>query len=223
MTDEMMKEKIFSLGQTEARQERMINDLLHCMVDLDLHTFEEIIDEYIYTNGIDKSITQLIFPFLNRIGILWITDHIKVAQEHLITNLIRQKFIMGIENASPLQKASKTIVLFLPEGEHHELGLLYVHYLLKIRGIEVLYLGADVPVDDLEFVCRIKHPNFLFSHLTSIPPKLNLEKYLTDIRTRIKDTPLVLSGRVSSSYHRKIPSGIAVKHSVEEVLEHLAN
>ncbi|MEO8582857.1 MAG: MerR family transcriptional regulator [Flavitalea sp.] len=219
MTGEAMKNQIYALSQTEAKQEIVFNELLHFMVDLDMRNFEESLDKHIYSIGIDKAITNVIFPFLTRIGILWVTDHIKVAQEHLITNIIRQKFIMGIEQASPLQKSDKKMVLFLPTGEHHELGLLYVHYLLKIRGIEVLYLGADLPAEDLDYVCRFSKPDYVYSHLTTIPAKLDIQKYLTEIRSRIKIIPIVVSGRLGQHHHNKIPPGILIKHSLQEVID----
>jgi DNA-binding transcriptional MerR regulator len=221
MSADAMKETIHSLAQPEANQERIINDLLHYMIDLDIDSFEEILDEYIYANGIDKSIGFLVFPFLQRVGILWITDHIKVAQEHLVTNVIRQKLIMGIQNASPLQKASTSVVLFLPQGEYHELGLLYVHYLLKIRGVKVLYLGADVPLDDIVFVSDIRRPDYLYTHLTCVPAKLNLEKYLAEMHARLRSVPVVISGKVVNNYYKTLPASVVFKNTLTEVLDQL--
>lgn len=222
MNDEQMKEKILSLDHQEAAQQRLINDMLHCMIDLDTDAFDDILDNYIYSNGIDKAVSYLVFPFLNRVGILWLTDHIKVAQEHLVSNVIRQKLIMGIQNASPLQKAKNSVVLFLPQGAHHELGLLYVHYLLKVRGVKVIYLGADVPLDDIEYVCTLKQPSYLYSHLTSLPPRLNFEKYLTELHSRITHTPIVMSGRVVGSHFRKLPPSVMFKKTLNEVLSILS-
>lgn len=126
------------------------------MVDLDIDQFESILDNYIMARGIERTITQIIFPFLEKIGILWTTNHINPAQEHLVTNIVRQKLIVGIEGINTRIQVNKSVILFLPEGEHHELGLLFIYYLLKSRGLRILYLGANVPVNDVEFVVRIK-------------------------------------------------------------------
>lgn len=222
MNGDEIRDAILSLHHQEAAQQRLINDLLQSMIDLDTDAFEEILDTFIYSSGIDKSISYLVFPFLQRIGILWATDHIKVAQEHLVSNVIRQKLIMGIENASPLQKAKNSVVLFLPPGEHHELGLLYVHYLLKIRGVKVLYLGADVPAEDIQYVCRLKQPTYLYTHLTSLPARLNFEKYLNELHDAARPIPVVMSGKVVGSYFRKLPPSLVFKRSLGEVLEQLA-
>src|ERR1700759_951662 len=145
MSEQELKSKLISLSDLEARQERLGNELIAHMIDLEIDAFERVLDHYVLTNGIDKAITQIVFQFLHRIGILWVTNHIHPAQEHLVSNIIRQKLVVGIEGAVTLRQVHRTILLFLPEGEHHELGLLYVHYLLRSHGARVLYLGADTP------------------------------------------------------------------------------
>jgi DNA-binding transcriptional MerR regulator len=70
MDGQELKEKILTLTQTEARQEKLINDLIQYMVDLDIDSFEDIIDDHIESRGIEKTIIQIIFPFLDKIGIL---------------------------------------------------------------------------------------------------------------------------------------------------------
>jgi DNA-binding transcriptional MerR regulator len=95
MNEGEIKEKILSLNQMEAQQERIVNELIQCMVDIDIDKLETILDKYISARGIEKTIIQIIFPFMEKIGILWLTNHINPAQEHLITNIIRQKLIVG--------------------------------------------------------------------------------------------------------------------------------
>ena len=140
MTIGDMEEKIFSLTQVEAQQERTVNDMIHCMVAMDVEGMELLLDNYIGLHSIEKAIVQIIFPFLERIGILWLTNHINPAQEHLVTNIIRQKLLVGIDRLPHHTQAKHTVILFLPEGEHHELGLLFVYYLLKTNAVKVIYL-----------------------------------------------------------------------------------
>lgn len=218
MTQDTIKEKILSLNSAEAQQERLINSLLHCMIELDAESFEEIVDNHIHSYGIDKTINHLIFPFLDKIGILWVTDHIRIAEEHLVSSIIRQKIIMGIQNVSNLELGSKQVVMFLPEGEMHELGLLYVHYLTKIKGTKVTYLGANLPIDDLKYVASVKKPDYLYSHLTSLPGKFNLEKYLAAVSMKITETPIALSGRIFQNFAGKIPRNVTVCRTLPDVI-----
>jgi MerR family transcriptional regulator, light-induced transcriptional regulator len=196
---------------------------MHCMIELNGEDFEEILDDYINANGIDKTITYLVFPFLEKTGILWLTDHIRIAQEHLVSNIIRQKLIMGIQNVSNLQIGTKTVVMYLPAGEHHELGLLYMRYLLKIRGTKIIYLGCDTPFDELEFVVKFRHPDFVYTHLTSVSGRFNLDKYLEQVKSRLGVFTFVFSGRIVQSYHNKTPGNVHFKNSMKDVINELSD
>jgi DNA-binding transcriptional MerR regulator len=222
MSEQELKSKIISLSDTEARQERLVNELIAHMIDLNIESFEQLLDNHVLMHGIDRAITQVIFPFLQRIGILWVTNHIHPAQEHLVSNIIRQKLVVGIEGAMPVRQVQRTVLLFLPEGEYHELGLLYVHYLLRSHGAKVLYLGADMPLKDVEFVARYKTPDYLYTHLTSVTGNFNLEKFVSQVSLRIPDTPLVISGQLARINVKKTPAGVKFKRSLPEVLEFVA-
>lgn len=221
MTEEEMKDKILSLSQAQAQQERIVNDLIHYMVDLRLEEFESSLDTYIMAKGIERTITQIIFPFLERIGILWITNHVNPAQEHLVTNIIRQKLIVGIESTVSHVQINKTILLFLPEGEHHELGILFMYYLLKSRGVRVLYLGANVPVRDVEYVAQLKRPEFLYTHLTSVAHNFNFERFLSQMSSKAANIPLIVSGLLTQQYKKKVPANVSFKKSLADVMEYI--
>jgi DNA-binding transcriptional MerR regulator len=219
MSESEVRERILSLTQLEAQHERIVNELIQCMVDLDVEKLEEILDVYIRTRGIERTITQIIFPFLEKIGILWITNHINPAQEHLVSNVIRQKLIVGIDSVSSSLKINKTILLFLPEGEFHEIGLLFMYYLLKSRGVSTIYLGANVPLKDVEYVVNLKKPQFLYSHLTTVGHNFNFDRFLLSITKKFAGTPIIISGLLTQSYERKIPPQIMFKKSFSEVME----
>jgi MerR family transcriptional regulator, light-induced transcriptional regulator len=223
MNETELKEKILSLTQMQAQQERIVNDLIKCMVDLDMDAFEEILDKYILSRGIERSITQIIFPFLEKIGVLWLTNHINPAQEHLVSNIIRQKLIVGIEGATSSVPVTKSVLLFLPEGEHHEMGLLFAHYLLKSRGVPVIYLGANIPLQDVEYVARLKKPAYLFTHLTCCGQNFSMEKFITGVTKRFTNIPIIISGRLTHAIEKKIPQHIALKKSYQEVVEFITS
>ncbi len=218
-----IREKILSLGDARAIQERIINDLVQAMVDLDIEGLAKIIANYITAKGIERTVIQIIFPFLEKIGILWQTGHINPAQERLVTNIIRQKLIVGIETTVSHIKLDKTFLLFLPEGEHHELGLLFMYYLIKSRGAKTIYLGANVPVKDVEYVINLKKPDIAFVHLTATASNFNFEKFLNNIEQRFNNTNTVISGQLTQSYKKKIPQSVHFKQSLSEVMEYLSS
>ena len=214
-----VKEKILTLTNTQAQQERILNELIQSMIDLDVDKLEDILDNHISVRGIERTITQIIFPFMERIGVLWLTNHINPAQEHLVTNIIRQKLLVGIEGVVTSLKINKTVLLFLPEGEFHELGMLFMYYLLKSRGVSVIYLGANVPINDVEYVVKIKKPAYVYTHLTSIGQKFNFDKFIASILKKLINTQVIISGQLTHTYEKKIPPQIYFKKSFSEVME----
>src|SRR5215213_7205224 len=119
MNAQDLRQKVLGLSTAEALQDRVVYELIQAMIDLDMEQFEASLDNFIFTRNIDKAIMQVIFPFLERVGILWMTGHINPAQEHLVSNIIRQKVMVGIDGIVSHVRVNKTILLFLPEGEHH--------------------------------------------------------------------------------------------------------
>ena len=222
MNDVEVRDKILSLTQIQAQQEKITNELIQCMIDLDMDSMEEILDKYIQAKGIEKAIIQIIFPFMEKIGVLWVTNHINPAQEHLVTNIIRQKLVVGIESISTSIKVNKSVLLFLPEGEYHELGLLFMYYLLKSRGICAIYLGANIPLVDVEFVVKLKKPDYLYTHITAGGHNFNFEKFITTINRKFAGNPILISGQLTQTYERKIPTSITLKKSFSEVMEFIA-
>lgn len=219
MRPDELTEKLISLSNSQAQQERIINELLQLTIDMDIEKLEATLDQYVKAKGIDKVITQIIFPFLEKIGILWLANHVHPAQEHLVTNIVRQKLIVGIEGAFTHLSAAKTVLLYLPEGEYHELGLLYIYYLLKCKGIKVLYLGANVPMKDLEFVAAVKKPDFVYTHLTTVASNFNFDKFLSHLHNHFQSSSVVVSGQVVYNYKKKVPSSITVCRSLTDFMD----
>jgi MerR family transcriptional regulator, light-induced transcriptional regulator len=212
--------KVLSLKDAQAAQERLVNDMVRLMIDLETDKFEAILQNYIQANGIEHAVTEIIFPFLEKIGILWQTGHIMPAQEHFVSNIIRQKLIVAIDSVVPSRKISKKAVLFLPEGEHHELGLLFLCYLLKRQGIRVIYLGANVPLADVENVVEMTKPDIAFIHLTSAcKPNFSFEKLIHNIPAHLGSLPTVISGFPTCKYHKDLPPFISFKKTLTEITD----
>ncbi len=208
MTEQDIAEKVIGFTQPEAKQERLIHELIMEMINLDMVRFENILDNYILTAGIEKTILDCVYPFLERIGVLWLTNNINPAQEHLVSNLIRQKILVGIESLKALSQTKKTICLFLPEGEYHELGLLFMAYLFKSRGNTIVYLGASIPLKDVEFVVNVKKPDYIYTHVTTAGKNFNLDKFISQISVRFAGIPVIISGNITNVYEKKIPKKI---------------
>ncbi len=218
--DEMLHDQrvsaLLKLQEPEAKDRYLVNELIGFMIDLRSIEFEERLNQHIQNNGLSESI-NIIFQFLEKVGLLWQSNKVNPAQEHIVANIIRQKIISAIDQV-PLQvKDQPVVMLFLPEYEHHELGLLFVYYLLKKKLIPSLYLGANVPLKDLEYIVEAKSPKFLYTHLTSFPRQLHFEKFLQQISDQSGQTKLLMSGTVVSGYTKALPPNIVLFQSFLQV------
>jgi methanogenic corrinoid protein MtbC1 len=193
------------------------------MVSLDMLAFEKQLDNYIAQRGIEKTITDIIFFFLERVGVLWITNHINPAQEHLASNLIRQKIILGIEKLPKMHANAKLFVLFMPEGEYHEIGLLFVHFLLKSKGYNVDYLGTNVPIVDLKYLTEYKKVDYLFAHITAPIKGFKMNKFMEQLSQINKDVPMILTGQMMQEYKGPLTANIRVLQSLSETMGFLSS
>lgn len=185
----------------------LVNEMLEAMLATDTEHFELLITGYIRKHGIEKTIEELIFCFLEKVGIMWITDHIFPAQEHLVSNIIYRKLVLGLEQLpTGRDDTSPKVLLFLPEGEIHDIGLMYVNYLLQKHGKRTIYLGANSPLDDAKFVYDLKKPDYVYIHLTSISSAFDTQKYFQKLHVCFPDATILLSGAMLK-HARYTPSG----------------
>lgn len=221
MQEEQRIEAALQLQEPTARQEYVINALIGCMIDLKSIEFEKLLNQQIAENGVEETVTGVIFSFLDRVGILWQTNRLRPVQEHITSCIIRQKIIHAIEGLPFAENKSPLFVLFLPEGEHHELGLLYVYYLLRRRGIATLYLGANVPLSDIEYIVQVKRPEFLYLHLTTFPQSRS-SRLLQRIQQHSAGSTVVLSGYMAQQYEKAAGDRIVLLQSLPAVKSYIA-
>ena len=214
-----MENAIKNLDVHHVKQTFLINNLIQHMVEMEVEAFEQLLDGDIEENGIESTILNIIFPFLKKLGMLWLSRHINPAHEHLAANVIRQKIIHGIESMEPIDNGNQTAMLFLPENEHHELGLLYIYFLLKKKGKKVLYLGTNIPLKDAKFAVQCKNPSHIFTHLTTLLNDTAVEKYLIQAADSFGQVPMLVSGATIKDFDKKIPETILIKKSLKEVTD----
>ena len=214
--------EVLALPEREARDEYLVNELIGCMVDLEIEQFEQLLQDNIKHQGIVNTLTKVVFLFLSKTGILWQTGHINPAHEHIVSNIIRQKLVAAIELLPAAIGSKPLLLLLLPEGEHHELGLLFVYYLLKQKGIKVIYLGANVPLKDAHYVIDVKHPTHVYFHLTSLPLRLNFQKFIGALGTKAPQIKILLSGSIAEGFKKNQPTNLTLLQSLPQVLAYIS-
>ncbi|MBN9483500.1 MAG: MerR family transcriptional regulator [Bacteroidetes bacterium] len=222
MSEQDMNSLIQKINDKDFRLQLLVNDLLEATLAMDMQQFEKLVNTFIKRYGIEDTVEQLFFNFLEKIGIMWMTDRILPAQEHLVSNVIYRKIAIAIENLVPQQKTDgPTVLLFLPEGEIHDIGLLYVHYLALKYGKNSIYLGPNSPLKEVQMVAEIKKPEYLFVHLTSVASSFDCNQYLTRLTTAVTDSKIFVSGSMLQNLKLKTFPTLKYLHSLKEVRDTL--
>jgi len=171
-------------------EEKLILALLHTDEQLFSETLQVVIDE----KGLIRTFSEDLMPFLERIGVMWLVNSISAAQEHFISNLIRQKIISEIDKQAIPADKSNPIMLYLPEHDWHEIGLLFYQYLLRSKGFHTVYLGQSLPYDSLlDCIQRIQPKAVISSWLTAID-KPFIINYFKQLKKDAPNTMLFAGG-----------------------------
>ncbi|MEQ8425771.1 MAG: B12-binding domain-containing protein, partial [Cyclobacteriaceae bacterium] len=215
MSEAELSSKIVQLTSTTADANLFIDQLIICMVELEEEQFEKLLSHLIMKFGFEKAITQIIYPFLEKIGILWQTGNITPAQEHFMSNLIRQKIVVAIDSIPFPKKDADKVVLFLPENELHEIGLLFYHYIVRKMGFKTYYLGQHLPYNDLKQVCATHHPKFIISAVTISQKPHKTVEYFNDLLRDHPASKVLVSGNSASNLDIKAPNFSYFRNSDE--------
>jgi MerR family transcriptional regulator, light-induced transcriptional regulator len=194
--------------------------MISAMLSLDENAFDELLQASIRSKGVEATMLNLVFPFLFHIGLLWQSGSINPAFEHFITSLIRKRLILATDTL-PAHRNGKSgrYLLFLPEGEPHELGLLFANYLLRKQGQHTLYLGANLPHRDLEPVIEKYRPDFIFSSLIA-PASCGLQE-LVDYLSSFPGIRVLLTGNLVLQSGFRKPDNVSLISSLSDLASFL--
>jgi DNA-binding transcriptional MerR regulator len=211
LNKEELRDKVANLLDKPDIYSHLIDALLFSMLELDENSFNNSFNNALKEYGFEKLIENIMFPFLERIGILWQTDTIKPAQEHFIVNLLRQKIIVKIQKEITSNgQGEDKIIFFLPEGELHEVGLLFYSYIARQQGYEVIYLGASVPLEDLKEVERVTNAKAFFSSFVGPVEKAQLENMFINLRENFPEKPFYVTGYQIREHSPEMPDNFHV-------------
>ena len=221
MSSSKLLEEVVKVSEEKTDYENQLQSLTLTMLELNEVAFEKILSTAILQMGLEKTMIQLVFPFFRAIGIMWQTGSINPAHEHFITNIIRQKLIVAIDGQPHETDVwSKKFILYLPEGELHEIGLLFANYAIRARGGKVIYIGSNVPFGDLEVISSSYSPDYLFTVITS--PLLNGESasdYLDKLSKVFADKIILISGAyILADETLVIPANVRLMRDFKEML-----
>lgn len=220
--------KVREIASRAKVEDHAINAFKLSMLNFDQVLFYNTYNNLIEHKSFKKVFYDVFLPLLNEIGLLWQTDTITPAHEHFLTSHIKQKILINIERLQILEPKpeSKTFILYLPDNEVHDIGLLFINYELRSKGYHTIFLGESVPMASLVSVLEFFNEITFISYFTVNPELSEIPKYLEDFDDLLLNndrTDLLLLGPklVGLEEDVKIPEGITLYNSIENLVKDL--
>lgn len=180
MDNHEINDRIIEISDSFHDYTNQIEQLILAMIDFDELRFERVLSSSVIKIGFDETVVRILYPFFERVGVLWQIGTIYPAQEHFVSNLIRQKIIIAIDGqVGNLKSDAKNFLMFLPDHEWHELGLLFYNYIVRKAGHKVIYLGQSLPMEDISEINNKQSIDYV---LTSLTTSLTRKKYVETIQ-----------------------------------------
>lgn len=186
------------LSQDHHSKNAVVTLFVEALMSFDHIKFERILDRAIHKEGFEAVYRYYLLPFLKRIGVLWIVDTITPAQEHMISNIIRQKLIVAINDLPHSPNEKVDYLLFTPPGEYHEIGLLYYYHALRKKGGNVVYLGVNVPMEALQKTLGQLQPGNLVISMVTGKNEKDTQSYLEKVADMTKAEIFIGGAHVES-------------------------
>jgi DNA-binding transcriptional MerR regulator len=222
----MSDEELFAILQRRLESDKPVDELhgyyvsqlIIAGMSYDEAHFEKIYSTMILRFGIVNSYINVLYPLLVRMGLMWANDTMLPSQEHFISNLIRQKLFSAIDSLPPSKENEETWLLYLPENEFHELGLLFAHYLLRKAGKNVIYLGSNVPLFTLnQAVEKIKPTHMLLFLVHNDDPETTQE-YFSGLAGKFSKVQICISGNLQLVEQIELPFNFKLLRTTEDLL-----
>lgn len=195
------KEMIEELGnRLESTTEQLephevsIMNFVQAALFYDEKTFETEYRSCVLKHGVEGTFVHIIYPVLKRLGLLWVQNKANPAQEHFMSHLIKKKLYAAIDAIKVEGENSDKIVLFLPEWEEHEIGLLLGNLLFKKAGKKVIHLGSKVPMDNVVSAVQYHNPGKIFTILVSHHKTDEIQKMFDQLHSEFSNLKMFLTG-----------------------------
>lgn len=223
MQNEEIMERVAALSEMNFENDVQLDALTLSMIEMDEYKFDRIISTNIQQLGFERTMIEVIYPFLDKLSILWLTGSINPVQENFMSYLIRQKIIVAINN-EPIAQGNDVhkFLIYLPEGESQELSLLFMHYLLKSRKMKVIYIGKHISLSDLKDAYQIHHPDYIYTIISESFTKTPLKDYVQSITSTFPKAKFLLSGyQVISQNIPSTLSNVTILENLKDTISYL--
>lgn len=216
--------RVSEISENATTPNAQIDALTLAMIDLDEARFDQVFSTYSWEYGFERTMLELIYPFLDKLNVLWLTSKVSPAHEKFVGNLIRRKLMCAIDKEqAQFPREGHTFLLFTPEGEPQELTLLFVHYLLRKRRQKVVYLGANTGIGDLKDACEALRPDFVFTIIQEPLSRQSVQNYIDYAAKAVLQAQLLLTGSQMFVNPVHLPGNAQILNGLPDTLQFLNN
>ncbi|CAI8357376.1 MAG: HTH-type transcriptional repressor CarH [Flavobacteriaceae bacterium] len=194
-----------------------INSIIESGITYNYQLLDSTFEAAILKLGFTKCYTDVILPSLVKMGLLWGKSKMIPSQGHFISNFIKLKLFSAIDGIKLPKQNSKKFLLFLPENEEHEIGLLFAYYLIRKAGHKVVYLGQNVPTDNLESSINQIKPDVLLLFIVRTWHKDELNPLIELIVGNSQNGKIILCGKASATELVKENKLLLIANSIQDL------
>ena len=210
LSDADMQAAVLACSNDSHDYHQQVNALLAAMLSFNERHLNHLFNEATTWLGFEKMMLYVAYPLLQRIGLMWLAGTMNPAQEHLLTHLLRQKMLAATDALPDAPSSARRWVLFLPAHELHELALLFMNYVLRARGQHTLYLGQNLPVEELMAMCETCQPDAVVTVLTSQPERSRVAEFARGVSASCGHKLVVLYGPMVRQEGLQLPANCVV-------------
>ena len=185
-----------------------INELISSALTFQEEPFHRTFANCLIKYGLEETYFYVLLPVLTRTGVMWTTGDMNVCQEHFISNLVRQKLFTAADKLAHPREGSQTWLLFLPDQEDHDIGLLYANFLIRQSGHKVIYLGQRVPMSELEDNLRHLKPDRMLTFIRHTQSPEEAQQFLDNLGETFGEFNPVCSGSRAFLESLEQPDGV---------------
>ena len=206
------------LKNAKDQNEKYVNNMIEAALDFDEKRLSELINELIKKVGLEGTMRDVVFKTLEKVGLLWLTGHVIPAQEHFISSIIVQRIIVEIEKLKRVPNSKgRNVLLFTPQGEEHEIPLLFIQWLLRKNQCSYVYLGTNVDTETLRFYCKERHVTDLYFHLITNLIRTDIQTYIEELAASFPQKKIICSGKFTETLER-VPKNVVILTTQAEII-----
>jgi DNA-binding transcriptional MerR regulator/methylmalonyl-CoA mutase cobalamin-binding subunit len=178
----------------------ILDELMEAVIRYDNNAFHDGLSRASVAMSRMRLLEDIVIPLIRRVDEMWTRGSLRMAHEHMVSSILRS-FLTGLDATSHLPPGAPSLVITTPSGQVHEMGALISASAAVLAGWRVIYLGADLPADE---ICAAVENNQAAAVALSLVYPTDDHQLGEELRTLRKllpdDVAIIVGGRALPAY-----------------------